>query len=72
MEATPGLQVDRACGIERSAFTRGDRRGWFAQWRLARTAEAMPAFSYLAHSEHFDSENEVIQFIRHCARHKSF
>ena len=64
MEATLGLQVDRAHGIEYRAFTHGDRRGWFAQWRPARAIEAVPAFSYVTRSEHFDSEGEAIDFIR--------
>ncbi len=64
MEATLGLQVDRLHGIEYRAFTHGDRRGWYAQWRPARALEAFPAFSYVTRSEHFGSEGEAIEFIR--------
>ena len=67
METTLGIMIDRVHGIEYRALPHRDRRGWFAQWRPARAIESFPAFSYVSRSEHFDTESEAMEFIRHNA-----
>ncbi len=64
MEATLGIMIDRVHGIEYRALPRGDRRGWYAQWRPARALESFPAFSYVSRNEHFETEGEAMDFIR--------
>ena len=62
MEATLGIMIDTTHGIEYRALPRRDR--WVAQWRPARALESFPAFSYVTLTEHFDTEEEAMAFIR--------
>jgi hypothetical protein len=68
MDGRVGIMVDPEHGIEYRALPRPGRRGWTAQWRPSRALEAFPAFSYLSRIEHFDTEEEAMDFIR---RHAS-
>ena len=64
MEATRGIRIDRAHGIEYRALPHRGKRGWFAQWRPARALESFPAFSYVSRTELFETESEAVEFIR--------